>query len=343
MATDRWDALLSDSNWYVPAANLLAYKLDSDSPDDPIPASDQTLWAIGEADNGRFSGQSLVRIVDATGAETTSLAAMDGVVTPRGQARISFTTPLGSTITGIGQLRRVNGGPAVEMQMITGAAGTFTTHWAYMLRLKAGSTPPDPAAIDGQQRAYRSGSHRWLLGTRWALRPRDAALGGRGPRGRFTISGYHNGYFWGQGAGRVARGDFSVLGSVTPEGNFFFNAIRKEGFKLRVSQGGWLRGDRHRAAARLRPYAAETGQLERPLELRLLADPLIGGGAGGSQARAGEGPQRRLAADPGRRDQPLSPAPVGWPDPFPRPDQGLLATDRAMASLAGGADAGGLG
>ena len=77
--------------------------------------------------------------------------------------------------------------------------------------------------------------------------------------------------------------------------------------------------------------------------LRLLADPLIGGGAGGSQARAGEGPQRRLAADPGRRDQPLSPAPVGWPDPFPRPDQGLLATDRAMASLAGGADAGGLG
>jgi hypothetical protein len=44
MASDRWDDLLSDSTWYVPAANLLAYKLDFTSPETPIPAADQTIW-----------------------------------------------------------------------------------------------------------------------------------------------------------------------------------------------------------------------------------------------------------------------------------------------------------
>lgn len=49
MASNRWDSLLSDSSWYVPAANLLAYRLDSSSPDTPIPAADQTIWSIGKA------------------------------------------------------------------------------------------------------------------------------------------------------------------------------------------------------------------------------------------------------------------------------------------------------
>lgn len=120
MASNRWDALLTGSTWYVPAANLLAYRLDSTNPTTPIPAADQTIWSIGTAEGGRFSGQSVAKIVDATGAVTTSLATMDGRVTERGQVRITFTTPIGSTITGIGQVRRVNGAQAMEMQMITG-------------------------------------------------------------------------------------------------------------------------------------------------------------------------------------------------------------------------------
>ena len=100
MASDRWDDLLSDSTWYVPAANLLAYRFDSTSPDAPIPAADQTIWSIGEATGGRFTGKSLAKIVDANGDVTQSLSTMDGVVTERGQVRITFTTPIGSTITG---------------------------------------------------------------------------------------------------------------------------------------------------------------------------------------------------------------------------------------------------
>jgi hypothetical protein len=44
MASNRWDALLSDSQWYVPAADLLAYQLTSENRRTPVPASDQTLW-----------------------------------------------------------------------------------------------------------------------------------------------------------------------------------------------------------------------------------------------------------------------------------------------------------
>jgi hypothetical protein len=128
MASDRWDDLLSDSTWYVPAANLLAYKIDSTSPETPIPAADQTIWSIGEATGGRFSGKSLAKIVDATGDVTQSPTTMDGVVTERGQVRITFTTLSGSTITGIGQVRRVSGAQAIQMQMIASGNGSYTTH-----------------------------------------------------------------------------------------------------------------------------------------------------------------------------------------------------------------------
>jgi len=285
MSTDRWDALLSDSTWYVPAANLLAYRLESDSPDTPIPAGDQTLWSIGTVRNGRFSGSSVARIVDADGGETQSLTQLDGLITRRGQLRISFTTPLGSTITGIGQVRRVLGEQAIEMQMITGAAGAYTTHWAYMVPGSADTTPPEPDSVDGQQQAYRSGSWRWLNGTTWRFSPRSGERGG--PRGRFTINGYHNGYLWGSGSERSGQRPFTVLGSLTPEGNLFFNAISSDSFKLRISQGGLLRGNPTTAQARLRPYDAAAGQLDQPLRLRMIEpDPLIDGGALHAAARA---------------------------------------------------------
>jgi hypothetical protein len=78
MASDRWDALLDGSTSYVPAANLLAYRLDADSPEQPIPAADQTIWSIAAADNGRFSGESVAKIVDASGSVTRSRALMEG-------------------------------------------------------------------------------------------------------------------------------------------------------------------------------------------------------------------------------------------------------------------------
>lgn len=279
MASNRWDALLTGSTWYVPAANLLAYRLDSTNPTTPIPAADQTIWSIGTAEGGRFSGQSVAKIVDATGAVTTSLATMDGRVTERGQVRITFTTPIGSTITGIGQVRRVNGVQAMEMQMITGGGGAYTTHWAYMLPLSDGTTPPDPATDPGDQATYRSGRYRWLRGTSWTLKPQ----GRKRARGRFTINGYRNGYFWGSGREQGSNESFEVLGSITPEGNLFLNAIDSDDFQLRLSQGGLLRGPRREAQAKLRPYSNTPGQLGLPLQLRRIdarpaKDPITEGG-----------------------------------------------------------------
>jgi hypothetical protein len=268
MASGRWDALLNESSWYVPAANLLAYRLDSTNPTTPIPAADQTLWSIGTAEGGQFTGQSVAKIVDATGAVTTSLATMDGRVTERGQVRITFTTPLGSTITGIGQVRRVNGVQAMEMQMITGGGGAYTTHWAYMLPLTEGTTPPDPVTDPGEQATYRSGRYRWLRGTSWRIEPQGRKRG----RGRFTINGYRNGYFWGAGRERGSNESFQVLGSITPEGNLFLNAIDSDDFQLRLSQGGLLRGPRRQAQAKLRPYTNTPGQLGLPLQLRRIDD-----------------------------------------------------------------------
>jgi hypothetical protein len=339
MASNRWDALLSNSRWYVPAANLLAYRLESDAPQTPIPASDQTLWSIGKAQNGRFSGRSVARIVDANGGETQTFTQMEGVVTPGGQARITFTTPLGSSITGVGQLRQINDEPAMQMQMITGGGGAYTTHWAYMLRLNRTTTPPEPEPPDGEQRGYRSTAYRWLLGSRWAMAPGDRRPAGAaaGPDGSFTISGYRNGYFWGAGASSSDRRPFTVLGSVTPEGNMFFNAIGSEDFRLRISQVGLLQGNRMRAQARLRPYDAAPGQVEQPLELRLLKDPLIGGGRMDSR-----GGQRRLPMRPGLgASVPLKqdwPALAGEPtdEVFGQPEQGARLTELALGNSGSG-------
>jgi hypothetical protein len=266
MASDRWDDLLSDSTWYVPAANLLAYRLESTTPEAPIPAADQTIWSIGHAEGGRFTGKSLAKIVDASGDVTQSLTTMDGVVTEGGQVRITFTTPIGSTITGIGQVQRVNGAQAMQMQMITGGNGSYTTHWAYMLPVTSGTTPPDPATDPGDQAAYRSGSHRWLMGTRWDFQSPGPSR--HQIRGRFTINAYHNGYFWGEGRERGNNKTFKVLGSITPEGNFFLNAIDTSDFKLRLSESGQLWGPRRQAQAMLRPYTNTPGQFGLPLKLR---------------------------------------------------------------------------
>ena len=307
MASDRWDALLNDSTWYVPAANLLAYRLEEDSPEKPIPAADQTIWSIPEAEGGRFTGRSVAKIVDASGSVTRSVASMEGVVTRSGQARITFTTAADTTITGIGQVRRVNGERAMEMQMITGGNGAFTTHWAYMLPLTAGTEPPDPRTDPGDQRTYRSGAYRWLRGTSWSLTPRN------GPRqkakGRFAITGYRNGYFWGEGERGRGNRRFQVLGSITPEGNLFFNAIGAETFQLRISQGGLLTGGRRQARAKLRPYSDAEGQRQRPLLLERI-------GAGSRSAErhdavtglALDTPVRQRFAVPRRQDPLLTPA-----------------------------------
>lgn len=119
----RWDALLSNSYWYVPVPNLIAYaagdKSFNTSP--PTPIGDQTLWALGMATNGVFTGQS-TESFDLSGMITNSSRTMQGVVTPSGQSFVVFTPTDGGTSTiGIGQMRRINGLELMEMQTITGS------------------------------------------------------------------------------------------------------------------------------------------------------------------------------------------------------------------------------
>ena len=47
--------------------------------------------------------------------------------------------------------------------------------------------------------------------------------------GRFVMSDYQNGYFWGSGAAPSASnaGNFTLLGSVTPEGRVLFNTLSR--------------------------------------------------------------------------------------------------------------------
>lgn len=131
------------------------------------------------------------------------------------------------------------------------------------LPLTEGTTHP------GEQATYRSGRYPWLRGTSWRIEPQ----GRKRARGRFTINGYRNGYFWGAGRERGSNESFQVLGSITPEGNLVLNAIDSDDFQLRLSQGGLLQGPRRQAQAKLRPYTNTPGQLGLPLQRRRRKQP----------------------------------------------------------------------
>lgn len=129
-----WDSLLSNSHWYVPQENLLAYMSNSTSFTTPPPNSlwDQTLWSLGTAVEGRFTGSSQATFYIPPENSFSSTTSVLGLATESGQIRMRFTpTSGGSTIIGIGQFREVSGTTTMQMQMISGQAGeASTTHWA---------------------------------------------------------------------------------------------------------------------------------------------------------------------------------------------------------------------
>src|SRR4051794_30055841 len=57
-----WDATLSNSHWYVPVPQLLAYAAPKTGFSSPIPIGDQTLWSLGPAANGSFTGTSTAQL-----------------------------------------------------------------------------------------------------------------------------------------------------------------------------------------------------------------------------------------------------------------------------------------
>lgn len=239
---------LTGTQWYVPAANLLAYIAPGTDLSTPLPIRDQTLWNITSSSGGTFTGESTATLT-ILGQETVSTSSMSGIVTPGGQVRIVFTpngASAGGPVTvGIGQVRDGEGGPQFEMQMLTGSGSSYVTHWAYMTEVPAGEFTPSDTFDPG---TLLSTEWAWMDGTTWNL----AAPGVFGTAGtaQFSVSDYRNGYFWGTG---LAPGGevFTHLGSVTPEGNVLFNVL-VDGVLTNLT--GQIAGDAATGTMALRGY-----------------------------------------------------------------------------------------
>ncbi|CCD83576.1 conserved protein of unknown function [Bradyrhizobium sp. ORS 285] len=218
-----WDSTISNTNWYVPTAQLLAYMSPKTSFTNPIPIGDQTLWSLGTATNGAFTGTSVAQLRIGPALLTDS-STIQGFVTPRGQITMLFTPAGGGTVTvGLGYMRTLNGVTSMEMQMITGET-LLVTHWAYMLPYDPATfTPPPSAPVP----ANSVPQWAWTAGTPWRIV--SPALFGTQAPGRFVITNYQNGYFWGAGVAPAgsAAGGFTLLGSVTPEGSVLFNTLSR--------------------------------------------------------------------------------------------------------------------
>ena len=223
-----WDALLSNSNWYVRQENLLAYTTSGTSFTDPVPAacSDQTLWDLGTAANGLFTGTAVATLRPASNpliAITSTTSIVSGIVTDAGQIRMTFigASPASETI-GIGQMRTLSGTTYMEMQMITGNSTALTTHWAYMAPYDPDTFTPPALFPEG---TLLSPEWRWTEGTTWEIQSDD--LFGAAGTGTFSVTDYRNGYFWGPGSGppSTAAETFTQIGSITPEGNVLFNVL----------------------------------------------------------------------------------------------------------------------
>jgi autotransporter-associated beta strand protein len=246
----RWDSLLSNSYWYVPVPYLIAYASGNSSQTiNTIPIGDQTLWALGTASHGVFSGSTEATFAIGSTAGAPTSASMQGIVTESGQIRIAFTSSGSPTVIGVGQMREISGVPLMQMQMITGSS-FLITHWAYMAPYNpAVFTPPSPTQYVTAN--VLSPEWRWTAGTTW--RVASQMLFGTAAPGTFKITDYSSGYYWGIGAAPQgsAVGNFTVLGSMTPEGNVLFSLL---GGDTLSSLNGQITGDATTGAMVLRPY-----------------------------------------------------------------------------------------
>ncbi|MGY8633003.1 autotransporter outer membrane beta-barrel domain-containing protein [Bradyrhizobium sp. 14AA] len=218
-----WDSTLSNTNWYVPTAQLLAYAAPKTGFSNPIPIGDQTLWSLATATNGAFTGTSVAQLKLGSSL-LTDTSTIQGFVTTAGQITMQFTPTAGGAITvGLGHMRTVNGVTEMEMQMITGDS-LLVTHWAYMLPYDPATfTPPASQPVP----ANSVPQWAWTAGTPWRIV--SSSLFGTSTPGRFVITNYQNGYFWGAGIAPAGSGaaNFTLLGSVTPEGNVLFNTLSR--------------------------------------------------------------------------------------------------------------------
>lgn len=248
----QWDSILANSNWYVTVPNLIAYGSGSSSFYRPPPSAlgDQTLWAIGQSTNGVFSGNSNTSFaLDGVSGAGTIARTIQGLASDSGQIVIQFSSAGTASTFGVGQFRLVNGVQSMEMQMITGSS-VIITHWAYMMPYNPATfTPPTPSQVVTGN--VTSPQWNWTAGTTWRIS--SQTLFGTSAPGTFKISNYNSGYFWGLGAGPIGSsvGNFTILGSITPEGNILLSSL-SDG--VLTSLSGQIAGDPTTGTMLLRPY-----------------------------------------------------------------------------------------
>src|SRR5262249_35934801 len=103
----------------------------------------------------------------------------------------------------------------------------------------------------------------WTKGTTWQLT--SQLLFGTGQPGTFKIQDYNAGFYWGIGAGPVGNatlGNFTFLGSMTPEGTVIFNVFGGGG--VFTSLAGQIVGDPATGMMELRPYQGTSGPVGSP-------------------------------------------------------------------------------
>lgn len=137
---------LQNTYWYVPTPGLPALQLDSDK-NQLAWLRDQTLWHIAGCKNGYVWGVASVMMhgehesIPAHGPRSSPVhLGLLGTVTAGGQVHLTFVPSRGlsSTTNGFGQLVRVEGAWAFEMQMATDRMGALVLHWATMLQTRKG-------------------------------------------------------------------------------------------------------------------------------------------------------------------------------------------------------------
>ena len=248
----NWDGMLENSQWCVPSPNLLAYLSSPTNLSTGIPFADQTTWDVTNCVNGYFSGTTaLTGTIGSLVILQSSNTILSGLIDGNGQVRIQFTGTNGSVTTGIGQARTIDGTNTLEMQMITGGGtNSYITHWAYMVPYSGSTVPPTTLPTNSNYLSYQS---RWIDGTTWSIRNTDVF--GTSSLGSFRISGYTNGYFFGSGAGPEggSAANFTINGSVTPEGNLLFNLLNSSN-GIMTSLTGALSGGPADGAMGLRTY-----------------------------------------------------------------------------------------
>ncbi|SMD00126.1 autotransporter outer membrane beta-barrel domain-containing protein [Rhizobium sp. RU36D] len=247
----KWDGLLSNSHWYVPVPGLLGYAAPRGNFSNPVPLGDQTLWSLGVATGGTFSGSSEATL-QLGPVLLSDRSTINGRVDDNGTILMIFTPDTGGqTTVGLGQMRVIGGTTAMEMQMITGTQ-LMVTHWASMLPYDPARFNPPPAQTIPITLA--SGQWSWTSGTPW--RVRSASLFGGTGAGRLAISGFTNGYFWGVASGPGGTRPITVLGSITPGGKVLLATT--DGRNVSTLYGG-ISGDQTNGVMDLETYNYVTG------------------------------------------------------------------------------------